>query len=345
MKKLLFILMVAYTGCATVQSQDESKPFLTKSLNGASLEQAESETSGGNISVTAVPAGEARVEVYIRPNNGIFNLSREEIQQRLGESYDLDVSVTGQTLTATARPKHGHQNWRHGLSISFKIFVPKNISTHLTTSGGNISLNGLSGNQDFTTSGGNLDINAMSGKLKGRTSGGNIRIFGSKDEMDLTTSGGNIKADHCSGHINLSTSGGSVELMTLNGEISASTSGGNIRGAEVDGSLSARTSGGNVELQQLSGGLEASTSGGNIRVDMKDLTGPVRITNSGGHIDLRLPKDRGMGLNITGDKVSAEGLAHFSGTLKKDEITGDLNGGGIPVRVRSGGGHVRIVLQ
>jgi hypothetical protein len=44
------------------------------------------------------------------------------------------------------------------LSISFKVFVPKNTSTDLSTSGGSISLTNLTGEQKFSTSGGSLNI-------------------------------------------------------------------------------------------------------------------------------------------------------------------------------------------
>src|SRR5436853_3780015 len=161
------------------------------------------ETSGGGISVACVPASEARIEVYVSPNNNKNDLSKAEIQQRLNELYDLNISVASNKLTATAKSKERIKDWKKALNISFKVFVPKNVSTDLSTSGGSISLTNVSGNQNFSTSGGNLNVDNVSGKVDGRTSGGGIDLENSKDDIELTTSGGSVHARNCEGKLRL----------------------------------------------------------------------------------------------------------------------------------------------
>src|SRR5882762_4239808 len=93
-----------------------------------SIGMAKAQSSGGNISVTGVPAAEARVEVYVRNNHG-NDMSREEAKKRLEEQYELIVTVTDHKLIATAKRKRDNDDWRNSLSVSFKIYVPEGSST------------------------------------------------------------------------------------------------------------------------------------------------------------------------------------------------------------------------
>ncbi|MBS1602110.1 MAG: hypothetical protein JST42_05530 [Bacteroidetes bacterium] len=336
------ILIAFACGLPFILHAQTSAPYMQKSFPRDAVHRLEAQTSGGNISVSAEP-GDARVEVYIRSNNG-REISKEEIQQRLNEQFDLTVGLEGGVLKAVAKHKLRDINWNKSLSISFVIHSPSAVSSSLKTSGGNIDLNGLSGNEDFKTSGGNLSLAGLSGKITGRTSGGNVSIDNSKDNIDLQTSGGNMSAKHCEGTIRLETSGGNLDITDIKGSIKATTSGGHVGGSNVAGELQARTSGGNIDFDNMTGSLAASTSGGNIHV----IINPAKfidLSNSGGNITLELPKDKGMDLNISGDQVHSTAMTNFRGDVDKHRISGSLNGGGIPVKVDGNGGSVHLSFR
>ncbi|MDQ6903309.1 MAG: DUF4097 domain-containing protein [Bacteroidota bacterium] len=347
MEKYLLGLFLA-TAFFTVKAQSDSnkQPYEVKEFSGQTIRNVVSETSGGNVIVSAASQSESKVEVFVNQNSNRRNaLSNDEIKTRIDADYDVEVSVKSGELTATAKLKHKMNDWKNSLSISFKIYVPENVSTKLSTSGGNIVLTGISGSQDFSTSGGNLDLNKLSGKIKGRTSGGNISINNCKDELNLSTSGGNIQAQNSSGNIDVSTSGGSIQLSNLDGKIKAGTSGGNVEGESISGDLSASTSGGNVSLQKMNCSLKASTSGGNIDVSVTTAGKFISIHNSAGKIRLRVPKKAGMDLKMNAMKISTENLENFVGKNEKDEVTGTVNGGGIPVTVDAGSGRIDLILD
>lgn len=345
MKKIIFPILLLSLGI-TAFAQPDKTPYSTKSLSGESIKNIEAKTQGGNIWVTKVAAGESRIDVFIQPNNGnIKSISKEEIQQRLSENYDLTISVSNNKLTAIAKQKDRNIDWKRALSISFYVYVGSDVSTDLITSGGNIRLADLNGTQDFTTSGGNLELDNLGGKIMGRTSGGNIHLSNLKDDIDLTTSGGNIHAENSTGKIRLSTSGGSVHLKHLKGDIKATTSGGNIDGESISETLDTHTSGGNVTLRDLSCSLETSTSGGNISVAIKELGQYVTITNSSGNIDLEMPSGKGLDLRLRGDKIKTTTLNNFSGSVEEGKIDGKLNGGGTQVKVNAGGGKINLTLK
>jgi hypothetical protein len=337
MKKIFNLFLVLLLLNVAVHAQKDGEPYLTKSLSKDAVANVYARTSGGSIEVAGVATGDARVEVYITSNNNNNFLSKEEIKKKLEQDYKLTVEVSANKLTAIAEPDPSFKNWKQALNISFKIYVPTNVSTDLSTSGGSIELRDLSGNHNFSTSGGGLYLSKITGKTRGKTSGGGITVKDSKDDITLSTSGGSIDASNCSGALRLSTSGGRIELEQLNGEIEAETSGGPIKGQNIRGNLYARTSGGRIELTNLSCGLDASTSGGGVNVEIVEVAGAVNVSNSGGNIYLKMPANKGLDLRLRGDKVNTVDLTNFSGDHEENRIVGKVNGGGVAVNVSTSG--------
>ncbi|MEX6685957.1 hypothetical protein QTN47_00540 [Danxiaibacter flavus] len=340
-----FLVALAVVGClaAKAQSNNDKEPYLTKALTN-DVQKVKVETSGGSIAVEGASSS-PKIEMYVNGNNSLFNkLSKDEIKKRLEDDYIVNINFSNNVLTATAKPKERNMDWKKSLSISFKVYVPKNVSTDLATSGGSIKLANLSGTQNFATSGGSLNVEGISGKIDGKTSGGSIKLSNSQDDIDLSTSGGSIDASNCKGNIRLSTSGGSLKLNDLNGKIDASTSGGSVNGSKITGELSAHTSGGSVRLSEMACSLSTSTSGGSMDVEITQLGKFVKISNSGGNIKLDLPKGKGLDLSLHGRKVKVNSLSNFSGNTDEDNISGKINGGGVPVDVKAGSGTLTVNL-
>jgi DUF4097 and DUF4098 domain-containing protein YvlB len=338
------ILAMVWTVSDSIAQDWKKEPYLTKSLSGAGINRVVVSTSGGNITVQE--GSNERAELFLSPNNyqSGAKYSREELKSRLDEYYELELRVDGKTLYASAKPKKSIKNWDRAVSVSFVVYVSSSVTTKLNTSGGNITLIGLNGNQEFTTSGGNLVIERLKGSIKGRTSGGNIDAKNISDLVDLTTSGGNVSVKDGKGTMTLSTSGGSITLQGLDGKVKASTSGGNVKGEQIRGDLTASTSGGSIRFTQLRCALNASTSGGNIDVVFQELTGDIRLSNSGGNIGLTVPSGKGMDIHLRGSRVKTGTLSNFSGKVEEDEVVGKVNGGGIMVSAK-GNGSVTLTIQ
>ena len=344
--KKFFFLPVLLIACIAGQAQSsDATLYLTKTLSADNISQVEVKTSGGGIKVTGGDASAARIEVYVSGNGNRKNLSKEEIKSKLEENYELTITSADHKLTAIARNKKNHDNWRDNLNISFVIFVPVNTATDLNTSGGGITLSNLTGHEEFTTSGGGLHLEKLTGHINGSTSGGGIHLTDLKDDINLTTSGGGIEALRCSGKIRLSTSGGSLDLQQLDGNIFAETSGGGVHGDKISGEFETHSSGGGITLSDIDASLEASTSGGNINVEMNGIGKYVKLGNSGGSINLLMPKNKGLNLKIYGDRVKVESLTDFSGTQDENSIRGTVGGGGVPVVADAGGGRVNLSFK
>jgi hypothetical protein len=343
MKKLFNFLLVFIASSSLMAQNSDEKPYITKTYQASDLRNLKVETSAGGITVAGQSGSEARVEVYIRPNNwNGSKVSKEEIEERL-ENYVISIKKEGDLLTATAKRKNNDwDNWKKSLSIGFKVYIPEKISTDLQTSGGGISLKNLTGTQRFSTSGGGLNLANLTGDIKGQTSGGGIKFINCKEKINLSTSGGGITAEDSDGEIRLSTSGGGLKLTNLKGKIKATTSGGGVSADDIRGELITSTSGGSIKVDDMEGSLDASTSGGGITVDMKSLGSYLTLSTSAGGIHVNMPLDKGMDLDLDGSKVRVPELAKFSGTIEKDRVRGKLNGGGIPVKMDASSGGVYI---
>lgn len=340
------LLILAWALLVSIASQGQSekdKPYVTKNFSNSALNALTVETSGGSISVTGGETSGFRVEMYVRPNNnwnGKQDFSKEEIEDRL-EDFDILIGTEGNKVIATAKRKN-NGNWNNkGVSIGFKVYTPRKITTNLKTNGGSISMSSLNGEQNFSTSGGSLKVDDLDGIIRGRTSGGSIEASKCSKDIVLTTSGGSIRANDLTGNVNLTTSGGSIDLDNLNGDIRAHTSGGSVKGDGIKGKLDAGTSGGSVRLANVSGSLKASTSAGAIEVSMLSLGEYVNLSTSAGSVRVTMPLDKGLDLNLRGSKVSIP-LKNFDGNAEKNRVSGKMNGGGVPVTLSASSGSVYV---
>lgn len=270
-----------------------------KSFTADEVRKLVVETSGGNIKVEG-GAREARIQMFVL-RNGTYLEAGED----LGD-WEYSIEMRGSTLHARAKNNHS-RGWTKSnkLSVSFVVEVPENIASDLKTSGGNVELRDLSGDQIFRTSGGNLTIQNLRGRMDGRTSGGNITANDIRGEVVLETSGGNI---------NLTAADGSIEIAT---------------------------SGGSLTLNEVSGTIEGRTSGGNINAKILDIEKSLELHTSGGSVAISIPSDDGYDLNLSGSYVDTD-LKNFSGTSKKDYVRGSMNGGGKRIKASTSGGTVRL---
>ncbi len=333
------------TGPAIAQNTSQT-PYQTKTFATNGLTTVRVETSGGSILVEGDHAGEAKVEVYVQPNNqnGSQALTQAELDERLSQ-YSITVETQGGVLVATAKRKDNRNimSWKNGLSIAFRVYVPRQMATDLHTSGGSINLSHLAGSQKFETSGGSLSLTDLDGNTQGHTSGGSINLNNCRPMVAVETSGGSIEAMASSGKIRLETSGGSVRMRDLNGDVHATTSGGSVEGNDIKGELFTSTSGGSVRIKGMAGSLEASTSSGSVEAEMVAIGKYVRLSASSGSVRVRMPLDKGLDLDLRGNRVTVpQPMAGFSGSIEKDRVRGQLNGGGIPVVLSASSGSVSV---
>lgn len=269
-------------------------------------------TSGGEIRVD--PLAGNTVHVTAREH---IRASSESDADLVLQKLDLVIEQHGNDVVASASFKDDG-NFHFGswppVEVDFIVTVPPSASVDLKTSGGDVAVGDLGGTVLARTSGGEINLGKIGGEVEATTSGGNVGLAAGQGRVKLSTSGGTITAGRLVGPAELRTSGGDIKVDAVEDTVNAHTSGGDVRvmfEGRLKGDSSLTTSGGDVRATvgpEAGFHLAASTSGGDVRAD---------------------------GLTIT--------IEH--GGVGKSSLSGDVNGGGPRLELRTSGGDVNVVVR
>jgi hypothetical protein len=272
-------------------------------------------TVGGNIEVKGYEGNRVKVAFVVTKNNGeVLEMTLDELQKYA----TFVITKEGQELSIQVK-----EIFKKNMSVGFIVQAPVKTACSISTSGGNLNIEGLDGKQDMHTSGGNIDVEKVRG------------------DLDAHTSGGNIYMEKIIGQLKVSTSGGNIDGESLTGDLHAETSGGNISLENHKGIAEVATSGGNINLEKMYGSVSARTSGGNVYANLKTLAKNLNLETNGGSINCELPSEIGMNLELSASDVKTM-LNNFQGTSRDGYVSGQINGGGIPVRMNCPGGTIRL---
>ncbi len=213
------------------------------------------------------------------------------------------------TVVATVESKRSGAWQSSGTQYHFVVTVPRNTSTNLSTARGNIEVMGLNGMQDL------------------RVAGGNIRVERSVGEVRASVVGGNVTGIRHDGVFFARTSGGSVDL------------------SEIHGETRARAVGGNLNLDGMRGTVIGAATAGNIIADIRQMAVGLDLDATGGNLSVTIPGMVGSTLNVNGSQVRVNRPRNFEGDITSMQMKGTLNGGGIPVKLRSSGGVVDLTIR
>jgi hypothetical protein len=170
------------------------------------------------------------------------------------------------------------------LWITFEVEVPKNYGLEISTGGGNIEAEDISGRVTLHTDGGNIRTGNIGGPARLETGGGHIFTKDIAGDLFATTGGGHVTTGSISGNASLHTNGGHIRVASVEGLARLQTGGGNVTIEHSGSELIAETAGGQIEVGETAGLVRAKTGGGGIRV--LRVSGPTNLETSGGSIYL-----------------------------------------------------------
>lgn len=300
------------------------------------------------------------------------NDAQHAFEVRVPRQYNTDVSTAGGSINVEGTEGRVMARTSGG-SINVEEITGE---VRVNTSGGSLNLTSITGPVEGNTSGGSINVEDVTGRLDVRTSGGSLNIVGVQSDVDAQTSGGSVYIDEVQGSVRARTSGGSMDVGRVTQDVSIQTSGGDIEVADIGGRTDARTSGGDIEGRTLRGpvdvttsagdielgdvqaGVEARTSVGDIEVELTvsdfDVDYSTRLTTSHGDIELILPPNLPASIDAMvkplyrWDRDDILSDFPLSRTTPDDErsrtlrSSGDINGGGPSIDLRTNGGSIRI---
>lgn len=319
MRTLALILCVVFNA-AFVHAQNFKYSF-KESYEVATPAKLDLTSFDGELEVTTGSGNKIEVYYIVRKQGQFIAMDRATLEEKI--VLETDNGSNYVSILVKDKPEKNFAN-RNRISVAFKVYVPKYTECILTTSDGDVKIGGLTGNQQIKTSDGKINVSNISGNIFGKTSDGDIGINDIAGDVEIKTSDGNI------------------HIQDVDGNLLATTSDGNISINKLKGDVSVRTSDGFIEFNDVTGSFSGSTSDGNINGSFASLKKSLNLKTSDGNIDVTIPGQLGLDLDIRGESINAP-LQNFSGKAEKDRIQGKSNGGGIPVILSTSGGRVKIV--
>ena len=170
-------------------------------------------------------------------------------------------------------------------------------------------------------------------------------------DLEGRTSDGSLKVAGLSGSVQLQTSDGSVDVSDVSGAVRLKASDGSIQLHNITGTLESRSSDGRAHIDGQFTGVQVHTSDGSLELTLNDgtkLATASRIESSDGSVMIHVPRTLAADLEIhTGDghikcdlPLVMEG--YDSKTDSGHNLRGRVNGGGVPLSIRTSDGNVTI---
>jgi hypothetical protein len=169
-------------------------------------------------------------------------------------------------------------------------------------------------------------------------------------DLSARSGDGAITCDPLEGRISLESGDGRIRAAGLRGTLVLWSGDGGIDADSLDGSLMARTGDGHLKLAGRFDHLDARTGDGRMEVTAargSQASGPWSVESGDGAILLRIPRD----LRVLLDASSRDGSLRVDlpittqGRIRNNTLVGELNGGNVPLRLRSGDGSITLALS
>ncbi len=262
------------------------------------------------------------------------------------EKQNFSVSLEGGTLHVVSKPDknyRGPSNWRNAIGIHVMINMPTDVPSSIRTSDGDLAIEELTAGAQIRTSDGDIDIGQISGgEIAIRTSDGSIAAdLLQGPSISIRTSDGDLMLGELIGNIvRAQTSDGDIVIETVSGEFEARTSDGDLHiGNMTSSRAKVQTSDGDVKVSNVTGSLTVISSDGDVVLELVD-PGEISVYVGDGDVLVAIPADISTTLDVTasdGD-VDMDSFSNFSGNIEDSRVTGDLNGGGPTISVRTSDG-------
>lgn len=308
---LLVAAIVAATAIPAAQARIER--VVEKTFQVQPTGTLHVDTQGGSIRVN--PSGDSIVKITAKQK---IAADTDAEADELLKDLELSMEQDGSDVRVSSKYERNRNGFRFGswppVQVDFEISVPSAFATDLHTSGGSIVVGNLDGKVEARTSGGSITLGKIGAAVNARTAGGSVNLESAAGDAHLGTSGGSITVGRVAGRAELTTSGGSIRVESVDGALRAKTSGGSIRAA-IAGALHDDS--------------ELSTSGGSVRVTV-DPKAAFRLEAS----------SSGGGVKVEGLRMTME-----ESNRSRTRLSGEVNGGGPVLKLRSSGGSVSVHVR
>jgi hypothetical protein len=321
-----------------------NSPLHSKAIDAENLLEVQIRNGWGNIECFHSKDQNYRIEVFAQK---LTILSLFEWQPMTSSDFArLGFRIYREDERLIIRSEASNSNLLSTLlqfnRVHFRLYIPRKCSVDLQNHIGDIRINGLSGNHRYKSQFGSIYLDNIKGRISsaGKNLGRKVEINHCEGDLKLSSGGSNLSILHCSGNMDFNTDGGNIRILNYQGYLNCRTKGGNIRVVSFNGELKAASWGGNIKVEHLNGDLTANTMGGNVSLKARKIENYAWLQTSGGNIRFDFFENQRFDLSAKANRVKAKGNFTFQGNQSRTRWTGQVNGGGPDVRLKTSGGHI-----
>jgi len=163
---------------------------------------------------------------------------------------------------------------------------------------------------------------------------------------DISSAEGDLELNGVSGNIEMKTAEGDIKTSETSGSLDLKTAEGDIESLNFSGNISVSTAGGDIHLDGSNGKISGATAGGDIKLFYKGENKGIKLTTSGGHIEVTLPSDFAADCRLTTYSGEINSEIPVTDSKKTDMILkGTMNGGGELFKCSTSGGDINVFAK
>jgi DUF4097 and DUF4098 domain-containing protein YvlB len=278
--------------------------------------------------------------------------SSDDISLRSFEIAEMDVESSSGDLTANdIRGKKVSLKVSSGDFRGDGIFAENNLS--IKSSSGDVELGLIEASDivieassgeitiDNAQASGKIEVNASSGRITGgRIAGGQVLLDNSSGKIIVET----LEA----GDAGINVSSGDVQLGTVVVEsLDIKLSSGDLKVNTLDSNRTEINTSGKTEIKSGRGEINLEGSSGDVNLTLSDLGAPVNVDVSSGDITVTLPEGSAFDaeLDTSSGRIRSEFPVLGDLTADGDELSGTVNGGGVPIKLKTSSGNIDLLVQ
>lgn len=143
----------------------------------------------------------------------------------------------------------------------------------------------------------------------------------------------------------VSTNGG-LRLVGTRGRADLETVNGGVTVERTEGDVRVETTNGGINVINAAGALEGSTTNGGITAQLDRVDGDINLETTNGAVTLKVPRDLRANLDVATSNGGIHSDLDVAGGEKgRKHLSGEINGGGGLVKIRTTNGGVRIEAE
>jgi DUF4097 and DUF4098 domain-containing protein YvlB len=144
----------------------------------------------------------------------------------------------------------------------------------------------------------------------------------------------------------LESTNGGLRLVGTRGRANLETVNGGVTVEHTEGDVQVETVNGGITVIEAAGALEGSTTNGGITAQLTRVDGDINLETTNGSVVLKVPRDLRANLDVATSNGGIHSDLEVAGGGKgRKHLTGEVNGGGGLLKVRTTNGGVRIEAE